>query len=185
MTSPDPPTTRSGWPIIALGVTSFIPGLGFILGSIAVTWGLLSDRRRAWAGVAIGATGALLHVVAGFALYSWYSRSPEMQRAQSMMVTQDLRSLVTELDAYRAKHGAYPAALQELIAKPDLLHPVNIFDHGNGAFSIKPYQYRPAPDLQHYDLFSVGRDGVPGTDDDVRPVVPDSLQGRTGFLPPH
>ena len=45
------------------------------------------------------------------------------------------------------------------------------------------YQYLVAPDGSGYRLFSVGRDGKPGTGDDIHPLVPDSLRGRTGLNP--
>lgn len=183
MTSPETPQPRSGWPVIALGATSFIPGLGFILGSIAVTWGLLSSRRRAWVGAVVGATGALLNVAALFALYGAFRRSPEMQKAQAVMVQADLVQLVAALDAWHERTGEYPATLQELLARQGPLRPINIFDHSRSVFSTTPLEYHPAADHQSFDLYSAGPDGVAGNDDDIRPRLPDSVAGRTGYRP--
>lgn len=183
MTSPETPQARSGWPVIALGATSFIPFLGFILGSIAVTWGLLSSRRRAWVGAVVGATGALMNVAALFVLYGAFRRSPEMQKAQAVMVQADLVQLVTALDAWRERTGEYPTTLQELVARQGPLHPINIFDHGRSLFSTTPFQYHPAADHQSFDLYSAGADGVAGNADDIRPMLPDTTGGRTGYRP--
>jgi hypothetical protein len=67
--------------------------------------------------------------------------------------------------------------------KRGVLHPLNILDQGASFFAFRPYHYSLAGDGLSYDLFSVGRDGKPGTADDLRPELPDSLKARSGYRP--
>jgi hypothetical protein len=169
---------------VALGATAFIPGFGLFLGAAAVTWGMLSDRPRARLAMWLGASGALLQLLAGFGLVWWTRTSPEMRETRTVAVTRDLRRLVTELDAYRARTGHYPATLPELVSRPIPVRIVPIYDQFAGPLSQRLYQYRPAADGGSYDLFSAGADGKPGTADDVRPDLPDSVLRATGYRPP-
>jgi hypothetical protein len=91
---------------------------------------------------------------------------------------------VTELDTYRAKNGRYPATLLDLVPRPIPVRIVPIYDQLAGPFSQRLYQYRPAADGRSFDLFSSGADGKPGTADDVRPDLPDSVLSATGYRPP-
>ncbi len=43
------------------------------------------------------------------------------------------------------------------------------------------YDYRRSADGGSYDLFSVGADGIPGTADDLRPALPDSVLAHSGY----
>jgi len=182
----DPVARKPSWPLIGLAVLSFVPALGFFLGSAAVTWGLLSDRPRARLAVGIGAAGALLQVLAMFLFFtSSGSRSPIFRQAFTEMARQDLVDVVAALETYKQRESAYPPTLLELQRKLGLKRPVNILDH-SGGLSLRPrlYQYQLAEDGAGYDLFAVGPDGEPGTADDVRPVLPDALGKRSGFRPP-
>jgi hypothetical protein len=177
---------KPAWPLLTLAVLSFVPGFGFFLGSIAVSWGLLSERPRAKLAVGIGAAGALVHLVAfGVFLATSNQRSPLFQRAFAEMTRQDLGGLVLALEAYHRRESAYPPTLLELQRKLGLRRPVNILDHSGGlSLDAAPYRYRLAADGASYDLFAVGPDGRPDTADDIRPVLPDSLQQSSGFRPP-
>jgi hypothetical protein len=178
-----PQPRKRSWPLVALGATAFVPGLGLFLGAAAVTWGLLSDRPRARLAIWLGASGAFLQLVAGVGFTWWMSRSPEARHVQTVGVTRDLQRLVMELDAYRAKTGHYPATLLELVPRPIPIRVVPIYDQLAGPFSQQLYQYRPAADRRSFDLFSAGLDRTPGTADDIRPELPDSVLRVTGYRP--
>ena len=176
-----PSEPRPSWPLLLLAAMSFIPGAGFVCGSLAVSWGLLSKRPRAKLAIGIGATGAFLQVAVFIALVSSKGTGGLMFREGfNTFARDDLRTVVTALEAYHAKQSEYPATLEELARG----RAVNIFDV-SGGFTLRfvPYQYHRAADGQSYDLFGVGPDHRSGTADDVRPLLPDSVRVRSGYRP--
>src|SRR5690242_695276 len=177
-------TRRSGWPLLVVAALSFVPGFGLFVAAGAVTWGLVSNRRRARLAVAIAATGALLNLVAAAVLVRSMEHQDAFQRAELAQARQDLTRLAHELEQYRARTGRYPANLQLLIGMPIPTHLVNIYDHSQGVFHLpRLYEYHLSPDGSTYDLFAVGPDGVPHTADDVRPDLPDSVSRHSGYRP--
>lgn len=182
MALPTAPKAKASWPLIALAVLAFVPGFGFVLGAAAVTWGLLSDRPRAKLAVGLGAAGAFLNLIAAIAASVILRDNPIMQEARQTSTRQDLVTVVLALERFRGTRGRYPARLQELIA-PVPVALVNVYDNSAGGFVPRPYQYQRSADSSSYDLFAVGADGVPGTADDVRPHIPDSLMSQVGYRP--
>jgi Type II secretion system (T2SS), protein G len=181
------PKTASGSsvPLILLAVLSFVPGLGILFGSAAVTWGLLSSRPHAKLAIGIGATGALLQflVAVGFA-FRMRAGSPGLDQALAESARRDLVRVVDALENYHRQEARYPSTLLDLSTRRPFPRPISIFDQSAGlSFRLRPFQYRVAADGASYDLFAVGPDGKPGTADDIRPVLPDSLRQRSGFLP--
>jgi hypothetical protein len=187
--SPPASTTRPRpiWPLYLAAGLSFIPVLGFFWGSVAVTWGLVSSRPGAMRAVIIAATGALLNIVGMFVLVAVFSGRPEMQAANLEKARLDMEGIVVALEEFHEKEHSYPVSLPVLQAERGMLRPIQIFDLGPGILRLRvpqSFHYVVAPDGLSYDLFSVGPDGKPGTADDLRPLVPDSLRGRTGLRPP-
>lgn len=181
--SAEPP--RPTWPLYLLAGLSFVPFLGFFVGSVAVSWGLISSRPGARRAVVIAGTGALLNAVGAVLLVTVLGSGNAVYREEYVLgVRQNLGELVLALEDYQASAHAYPESLQALQRARGPLRPLQILDLGAGLFRVpQPFQYVLAPDGASYDLFSVGPDGKPGTDDDLRPLVPDSLRGRTGLRP--
>ncbi|HLB55370.1 MAG TPA: hypothetical protein VJK71_09700 [Gemmatimonadales bacterium] len=181
MEQPPPPSPKPAWPLFLLGGLSFVPGLGFLLGSVAAGWGLVSSRPRALVAAAIGAVGAVLNLIGFLVLGSQVFNSPELQQAKLELARQGLAEVVEAVELYRKEQGSYPPSLIVLSQKFGLQRPVRIFDPSAGLLGLRPFQYRLAPNGESYDLFAVGADGTPGTDDDLRPVVPDSMKGKVGL----
>lgn len=88
----------------------------------------------------------------------------------------DFNSLAAALKTYQLNAGFYPTTeqgLQALVQKPSTA-PIpgrwrKIADHVPTDPWNKPYQYRKLPegDERDFELYSAGKDGVFGTDDDL------------------
>lgn len=177
-----PPRPQASWPLLLLAVLSFIPGAGFVCGSLAVTWGLLTDLPRAKLAIAIGATGALLQLGVFVALMA--TKGPDMFQmggVLSQVTRQDLVNVVRALEEFHEENAEYPETLEDLV-RGNLR--INVSDLSAG-FSLRPepYQYQLFAGGKHYDLFAVGPDGEPETEDDIRPVLPEKLKARAGYRP--
>lgn len=159
---------------------SFIPSIGLLFAGIGVTWGLLSNRPRARLAVLLSAIGGLATVIEGVALIYFMQGRKEMTDAEATIARKDLVRIVVALDDYQRQHGNYPPTLQALVGNPIPLHIININDQSGGVLHIRTYHYEVRPDGT-FDVFGVGPDGQPGTADDVRPVLPDSIAARTGY----
>ncbi|MEO8295838.1 MAG: DUF1772 domain-containing protein [Gemmatimonadota bacterium] len=186
MTSPPAASTdrpKASWPLMFLALTSLIPFLGFFSGSVAVTWGLLSDRPRARAAVLVGGAGALLNIIGLLVFTFLMEDSAEMRKRRVATASRDLTRVVVELDSFHHREGKYPDTLLELIGQPIPHLLINISDGSGGVFKQRFFEYRPSRDRQSFDIFSSGPDGVPHTGDDLRPTIPDSLQEHTGYRP--
>ncbi len=72
-----------------------------------------------------------------------------------------LRNLAKMIETYKTKTGAYPDSLDKLIDPTDPLEKKQILDPWG-----KRFIYRPAQD--GFDLFSAGKDGQPGSSDDIQ-----------------
>ncbi len=113
-----------------------------------------------------------------------FDHTPVFERSRIEMARRDLGAMVWELERYRDRTGKYPATLQQLVGQPIPLRLLNIYDQTAGVFVFpRVYEYHLAADGSSYDLFAVGPDGKPGTADDVRPALPDSVLRGTGYRP--
>ena len=85
-------------------------------------------------------------------------------RGQQSRAQVDVESLCTALEAYAAGHGGrYPESL-EALSEPRLLH-----DPWGRAYRYEP----PSAERSWPDVYSLGRDGLPGgsgADEDVHPL---------------
>lgn len=72
-----------------------------------------------------------------------------------------LKLLIAKIEGYKAQTGSYPDSLKALIDPTDPIEKKQILDRwGN------PYLYRTTD--SSFELFSIGQDGQPETEDDVR-----------------
>lgn len=123
-------------------------------------------RREGFTLIELMIVVIIIAALAAMVTPSLINRSEE---AKERIVQGDLASLDTALKLYRLDTGAYPTSSQGL---ETLLLPV-----GKGPYLEKkpldpwrnPYRYK-CPGVQRptsFDVYSVGRDGKEGTDDDI------------------
>ena len=180
MTEPVTSASKPAWPLFLVAALSFVPFIGIFFGGAAATWGFVSSRRKAILAALIAMTGALCNMV--FIMVLGFRAIGSTSSAGPSSVTQhELLAIVTAIDKYHAEEHAYPATLEALRRKLGPLHPLSLIDQTGGAFTLRYFQYRVAPDGESFDLFGVGPDKKPGTADDVRPVLADSVQAHSGY----
>ena len=183
MTAPASPHRKHAWPLLLVAGLAFVPGLGFLFGSAAVTWALVSDRPRRTLSLILGATGAVLNLAVPILMIVLSPQGRLLARRAEMTQTrQDLTKVVTELERYHTRTGQYPPTLHVLVGVPIPSRLINIYDHSQSILRWnRTYAYLVSDDGTTYDVFAAGPDGIPYTADDVRPAIPDSLRQTVGY----
>jgi hypothetical protein len=183
MTSPASPHRKRAWPLLLVAGLAFLPVLGFLFGSAAVTWALVSDRPRRVLSLILGATGAVLNLAVPILIVVLSPQGRLLTRRIEIDQTrQDLTTVVTELERFHTRTGQYPPTLRVLVGYPIPSRLINIYDHSQSILRWNHmYPYLASDDGTTYDVFAVGPDGIPYTADDVRPQIPDSLRQTVGY----
>ena len=175
--APRPPSRG----LLVLAVLSFVPVAGVLCGAAAVVWGLRAGGGRGRTAVVLGTAGTLAGVLELVVALLLFRPGPQLQQAKNQVARQDLDRIVVAIAAYRRRSGQLPAELPMLV-RPRGDEAFNIMDHSASLFGQRYYQYVVVPGAA-YDLFAVGADGKPGTADDVRPDLPDSVLAASGYVP--
>ncbi len=184
MTNAVPPVPKPAWPLFLVAALSFIPVLGIFFGGAGATWGLVSSRRRAILAALIAMTGALLNL-GGMMLVGMHNVGKTDTAIDVKFTQREMLRVVAAIDDYHAKQHSYPPSLRTLQQRSMLSGKVvPTTDMSAGGFHLpREYTYIVAPDGESYDLVATGPDRVIGTADDIRPVLPDSMQAHSGFRP--
>jgi hypothetical protein len=179
-----PPVPKPAWPLFLVAALSFIPFVGIFFGGAGATWGLISSRRRALLAATIAMTGALLNF-GGMVLLGMYSAGKTDTAIDAKFTQREMLRVVAAIDDYHAKQHNYPSSLRLLQQRSMLAGKVvPTTDMSAGGFHLpREYYYVVALDGESYDLVATGPDRVIGTADDIRPVLPDSMQAHSGFRP--
>jgi general secretion pathway protein G len=141
---------------------------------------LLSQHRRRPSGftlVELVLVLTILAVLMGAAIYQ-LNKSGFFEQAVDQTIESDFKTMGTALEAYRGAAGRFPTTeqgLEALIEKPTK-DPIpdrwyKYFEEGEVPKDPwkQPYKYRyPATkSKKSYDIYSIGKDGQDGTEDDV------------------
>src|SRR6185312_7343077 len=95
-----------------------------------------------------------------------------------------LNIVTKDIELYNSLYGTYPDSLEELlkvdkvppIADPFLQQIVSPLD------TVTPIYFHYYKNGNNYILFSVGKDHISNTDDDIYPTIFDSTKARTGLI---
>jgi len=167
----EPPKSGLAIASLILGLLSFIPLVGVLLGIIAVIIGILGvsqikkktlgGRKLAIAGIVLGILGIVFTLVVYGSLYyfGFVSETGPFVEVKSELNQQLITNNVGALELYKRKHGYYPTTLEEAIEDDFSLFPLDVYD--------RPFYYKAQQDSQSYELRSLGVDGQYGTDDDT------------------
>jgi len=141
--------------------------------------GQLRVNRFCYAGFTLMEIMLVVTIIALLAGLAIYRLGPAVDVAAIAAARSDLQSFRTSILSYRSLAGSYPSTaqgLQALIRRPEG-EPVPLMWHKTFDGEIKQdpwrhdfvYKCPGEKNSDSYDLFSVGKDGVVGTDDDVWP----------------
>ncbi|MDM7924427.1 MAG: hypothetical protein QUS35_00230 [bacterium] len=173
-----------GWPGYALAIASFIPYIGPVVSSAAIFYGW--TRRRSGGGriIALGVLGGLVSTAAFIGRFE--PKQPVVKPSVVSAAAETralLNGLVRAAEAFRERSGAYPESLPALAAETDTV--LQFLDPASGGESgaVVPFYYSLDPSGETYTLLSAGRDGEPGTEDDILPSLTDEELSRTGWRP--
>lgn len=183
MSEPVASVSKPSWPLFLVAALSFVPVFGIFFGCAGATWGFVSSRRRAILAAMIAMAGALANMVFIVVVGVRAASSDKQGPASQAFAQHELLTIVVAADKYHDEEHAFPPSLNALQRKAGPLRPLPILDQTAGAFSFRSFQYRLAADGESFDVFGVGPDKKPGTADDVRPVLPDSMQAHSGYKP--
>jgi hypothetical protein len=139
---------------------SFLPAIGLVIGVPTLLSGVV---KKSWTAVAISAMGLTMQV----ALLALFISLPRMipfvvsDILGERVTTQSLTSTRGQLLIYREETGSLPRTLYEL----QQFNRQPVFSEDAWG---RPFVYR-VEDVRTFRLFSKGRDGIEGTDDDIYP----------------
>ena len=168
---------------LILGIVSFIPLVGVLLGILATILGavaLSSIEKQSVGGKGLATTGIVLGilgicftiVVYGSIFYFGFgSHSGPWDSVKKQMSQQILMQDSGMLELYKKKTGRYPQSLEEARKAG--------FQVFGSDHSLKPFHYTVSADGQSYELSSLGPDGVFGTADDIVPAQLSAPQGES------
>lgn len=170
----------------AIGGASFIPLLGVPLGLVAIVWGLVKIKAGGVKLAIIGACGILFTIALyGTLFYKGFVEEGGIyddlkgQMAQSLV-----NDLIKNIEYYKLENGHYPKKLEELLPeKQNQASFTFIYEPFMRLNNLqpKPFNYGVIDGGEHYYLFSSGPDGVPGSTDDIYPIVSEEGMERIGY----
>lgn len=166
---------KSGFAItsLILGLLSFIPLFGVLLGILAIIFCFISlheikktirsGKRLAIAGLVLGVLGILFTVVIYGSLFyfGFVSKTGPFIDLKNQVSKQILTQDAGALELYKNKFGKYPASLEEVQKAGFQIYPTDHY--------LKPFYYKVSTDGKIYELRSLGADGIYGTLDDILP----------------
>ena len=147
-----------------LTIFGLIPIVGFIVGFILIILGIFKHRSNTL--IKIGCATALVNILVSFSFFSRLRPVSDKSNSIAITIANKLDETADFLEYYQLRYGHYPDSLGEL-RKLDLGISLNDpFARQKGA----NFFYKLAG--EKYILFSVGKDGIPGTEDDIYPRKP-------------
>ena len=170
---------------------SLIPIIGIPFGISAVLWGISDWKLGGKKSVAIASLGFLSSL-----LFGWYAffladsiyKSPNINEAKVEFTQTGLASIMRYIEYYKLGHGHYPKALMDL-KENDISFPERSFFDPFSSSSLfwisdpetQNYFYTVHENVNSYELFSVGPDKTPYTQDDIYPVILEEYKSILGL----
>jgi hypothetical protein len=167
-----------------LSLSSFIPIFGIAGGICSILYGLSKRRLGGMKIVLIGSVGLILTLMDGVSDFYVKMKQPvSFQDAAPVRQTEiRLNELVRGLEAFRERNGGYPDSLAQVLQQADTtLSILDPLDRQPPDVRQRLLVYEPDPSGKRYRLFSKGKDGVAGTNDDIFPSPAPEALAPTGY----
>jgi len=162
-----------------LGILCLIPLVGFFVGIALILYGIFKYKDKLL--IAIGIGGVLVTIgVYAFFFYN-IKNGKNAGRAFATIAQTQLNNLINQVELYKIKEGTYPDSIQQLVKLDSM---INIYDplltRKMNTELKTTFEYKK--EKEHYTLFSVGMDGIPGSKDDIYPIVSESDTMQYGWV---
>ena len=152
-----------------MALLSVIPFVGVLPAVVAIWHGGRTWRAGGWLIVALTAI-CLSTTAAPVIEHARYRLAGGLEADMEAVLRENLTWLVAEIEEFRNATGAYPESLSDLGDTAEVR--LRTFDptlvHGAKRTQGQSIYYELLH-REHYVLFSKGPDGVPFTEDDIRP----------------
>ena len=171
-----------GTKLYKYGWFCLIPIFGFFVGLYLAIKGFFKFRNNTL-GV-IGLIGILFNLILFSVVFYHVQYSKKGEKELEDLSKEELDSVVRDIESYKVFYSNYPNNLDEVL-KVDNLCPISDpFIQS----TISPFDNKTNIEFHYkmigknYTLFSVGRDRLPNTPDDIYPTMIDSLNIHTGLI---
>lgn len=162
--------------LVVFSALSFIPLIGVVFGIISLIIGLINFKRFKLIFI-LGASGIGFTILL-FSIIVIVIQKIEKSGKVDQMLTQTtemfLNNLSNELENYKCKYGSYPDSLEQIKQRNSLAVITDMYSAKTmKKTDIKKHKrvgnfyYKVENDT--FVLFSVGKDGIPFTKDDIFP----------------
>lgn len=168
-----------------IGGASFIPGIGILFGTIAITWGLVTKKLGGKKLAIIGTCGIGLSVILYGSLFyfGFIQRGGVYDDLRAQLSKSAITSLVQAIEFYKTQNAQYPDSLETLRKSLPENSMVFVFDPSHVQLGGEPRHYHyELKDPTHYYLLGVGPDEKPYTSDDVLPSIEIKPNSGIGLL---
>jgi hypothetical protein len=168
------PRSRREKKFYYLSLLCLIPGFGILIGIGLIFFAIFDFRsRRLFFFILASMAGGLILLK----IDMWYfiNRVPYFEDAVNgrvMLSADNLDSIDVKLKVYKERTGSYPDSLQELkkvFPNLRITDPILAF---NQNLNKQAHEFHYKKEGNSYVLFSVGKDGIPNTADDIYPRRP-------------
>ena len=158
---------------LVVGILSFIPFVGLLLGIIAIILGWIGFNQiknkqykgqgLAKAGIILGILGILFTNILGFCIGHYmreFTKSEYYNKMAIKSTPQEMSMVAGSLELYKKKYGKYPRVLAEATKEGFTFPDRDLYQ--------RFWYYEVSPDGLAYELRSLGRDGIYGSSDNIQ-----------------
>jgi Type II secretion system (T2SS), protein G len=164
-------------PVYLIGLLCFIPLIGAIVGLVLIILGVSHYKDKVF--VIIGALGILFTVAIYSSLFYYTKNSNSFDSAFTQMEQMQINDLVKSIEFYKLQNGTYPDSLKQIQTQNSM---TSIDDPALEFKNKKPTGYKYQRKGNKYLLFSVGKDGLENTQDDIYPTIYNADTTKLGFI---
>jgi hypothetical protein len=172
-----------GWVGYVLAISSFLPYVGLVGGTIASYYGWTRRKSGGWRIIILASAGSLISSLGSFNSDE-FKAIPGFGRQNRVQMVREtekrLNVLVQSLESYRTRNGEYPESLDRLVEGTE----EEIETKDPMLRGKEELYYELDSSGKTYFLLSLGPDGLAGTEDDVNPSLPEDELSETGWRTP-